>query len=107
MKREARAGLLKDYSSDLFPKKEVERVLDSIADANNYIAFNVAPVERWVLEPGGGGGRAGGGANVTQTRGRTYARSHVQAHAIFFCLLVACCVPVAFFSRHARFFCVS
>ncbi|CAM9195762.1 unnamed protein product [Scytosiphon promiscuus] len=48
VKREARAGLLKEYSSDLFPKKEVERVLDSIADANNYIAFNVAPVERTI-----------------------------------------------------------
>ncbi|CAM9380569.1 unnamed protein product, partial [Ectocarpus sp. 8 AP-2014] len=41
-------GLLKDYVSDSFPKEEVERVLDSIADANNYIAFNVAPVERTI-----------------------------------------------------------
>ncbi|CBJ48735.1 conserved unknown protein [Ectocarpus siliculosus] len=47
-KNKARAGLLKDYVSDSFPKEEVERVLDSIADANNYIAFNVAPVERTI-----------------------------------------------------------
>ncbi|CAN0423631.1 unnamed protein product [Ectocarpus sp. 12 AP-2014] len=47
-KNKARAGLLKDFVSDSFPKEEVERVLDSIADANNYIAFNVAPVERTI-----------------------------------------------------------
>ena len=45
-KIKARAELLTEYVSDSFPKAEVERVLDSIADANNYIAFNVAPVER-------------------------------------------------------------
>lgn len=45
-KNRARADLLKEYVSDSFSKGEVERVLDSIADANNYIAFNVAPVER-------------------------------------------------------------
>lgn len=45
-KNKARAELLKEYVSDSFSKEEVERVLDSIADANNYIAFNVAPVER-------------------------------------------------------------
>lgn len=49
-KTKARAGLLKDYVSDSFPKEEVERVLDSIADANNYIAFNVAPVERYEVK---------------------------------------------------------
>lgn len=45
-KNKARAELLNEYVSDSFPREEVERVLDSIADANNYIAFNVAPVER-------------------------------------------------------------
>lgn len=46
MKTKARAALLKDYASEIFLKRDIERVLDSIADANNYIAFNVAPVER-------------------------------------------------------------
>lgn len=46
-KTQARAGLLRDYASNTFSTEDVERVLDSIADANNYIAFNVAPVERW------------------------------------------------------------
>ncbi|CAM9487691.1 unnamed protein product [Sphacelaria rigidula] len=45
-KVEARKQLLRKYVSDTFSKEDVERVLDSIADANNYIAFNVAPVER-------------------------------------------------------------
>lgn len=45
-KSKARAELLKEYVSASFSMEEVERVLDSIADANNYIAFNVAPVER-------------------------------------------------------------
>lgn len=45
-KVEARAQLLRKYVSDTFTKEDVKRALDSIADANNYIAFNVAPVER-------------------------------------------------------------
>ncbi|CAM9687403.1 unnamed protein product [Ascophyllum nodosum] len=45
-KVEARAGLLQDYVSGTFLREDVERVLDSIADANNYLAFNVSPVER-------------------------------------------------------------
>lgn len=45
-KSEARAGLLRDFVSPTLSGKDVERALDSIADANNYIAFNVAPVER-------------------------------------------------------------
>ena len=45
-KSEARAGLLRDFVSSTFSEEGVERVLDSIADANNYIAFNVAPVDR-------------------------------------------------------------
>lgn len=45
-KREARAGLVRDFVSPTFSETDVERALDSIADANNYIAFNVAPVER-------------------------------------------------------------
>lgn len=45
-KSEARAGLLQDYVSATFSEEDVGRVLDSIADANNYITFNVAPVER-------------------------------------------------------------
>lgn len=45
-KTEARAELMQEYGSDSFSHKDMERVLDSIADANNYIAFNVAPVER-------------------------------------------------------------
>lgn len=45
-KSEARAGLVRDFVSPTFSRVDVERALDSIADANNYIAFNVAPVER-------------------------------------------------------------
>lgn len=45
-KVEARAQLLRKHVSHTFSKEDVERALDSIADANNYIAFNVAPVER-------------------------------------------------------------
>lgn len=45
-KVEARKQLLRKYVSDTFSREDVERALDSIADANNYIAFNVAPVER-------------------------------------------------------------
>ena len=45
-KNKARAELLTEYVSDSFLKEDVERVLDSIADANNYISFNVAPVTR-------------------------------------------------------------
>lgn len=45
-KSEARAGLLRDFVSPSLSREDVERALDSIADANNYIAFNVAPVER-------------------------------------------------------------
>lgn len=72
-KSEARAGLLRDFVSPSLSREDVERALDSIADANNYIAFNVAPVERvldllrnnfhpdkpdgeWSLKLGGGGG---------------------------------------------------
>lgn len=45
-KREARESLLQEYASETFSKGDIMRVLDSISDANNYIAFNVAPVER-------------------------------------------------------------
>ncbi|CAM9144198.1 unnamed protein product [Choristocarpus tenellus] len=45
-KRSARMELIAQYSSDKFSKADVERALDSIADANNYLAFNVSPVER-------------------------------------------------------------
>lgn len=38
---------MQDYVSSSFSCEDVERVVDSIADANNYIAFNVAPVERY------------------------------------------------------------
>ncbi|CAE7605390.1 unnamed protein product, partial [Symbiodinium microadriaticum] len=48
-KRTAAASLIANYSSDHISAEEIQRVLDSIADNNSYLSFNVKPVESALL----------------------------------------------------------
>lgn len=91
MKKRAGRELKKSWACPEFTEEEIQRVLDSMADGNNYLTFNSHPVRRmlWHLQQnfdadvvdagfslaigGGGGGRVGGrGASFRSGIGEGY-----------------------------------
>lgn len=49
IKRMAAAELREDYHNSALSREDIQRVLDSIADSNNYLSFNVVPVKRMIV----------------------------------------------------------